>query len=441
MNYTIEQFYRFFQGALVFQGIFFGIIFFITRRKDVLWYALYLSMAAVYFFINASGTFFNINENTVFESAWYNWVNIPVIILENLFYLHFIKSFFSDLVTSLRIKKILRLTLNAVPFLLIVFLLQKALHSNTQVIFYTVNLLSIVPAIFIIVTVLRNKLPYASLVANGLLCMTCGTLLTVIMIYLGNNGSSFLLAASYPLLFIRLGLLGDMFFYQLALLKKWQFQEKELAVQQLEKQLAVEKVRSEISKELHDDIGSTLSGIHMYSHMARHQAETGNEDSAKTAISKIQEASGEMITRLKDMVWAIQPGHDTLDVLLERIKEYAGFMAGSKQMEAVADLPATNNALKISTEWRHQVFMIAKEIINNAVKYSGGSRLGITAVVKNNDFVFQIDDNGCGFNETEVKKGNGLENMQKRADEIGAQLKLITMPGGGTTWQMQTKIT
>lgn len=440
-SYLIEQFYRFFQGALLFQFVFFGIIFFLTRRKDVLWYSLYLFAAIVYFFLNATGTFFNIDENLVFASAWYNWLNIPVLIVENLFYLLFIRHFFKDIVKNQQVKRVLQLTLQSIPVIFLVYIVLKLLAVNTQVIFYSVNLLSVLPAILIIKTVLRNRLPYARLVANGLLCTVAGTILTVAMIYMGNNGASFLIAASYPLLFIRLGLLGDMFFYQFALLKKWRTQEKELAIQHINTVLEIEKMKTRISAELHDDIGSTLSGISMYSHLAGQQALSGNPDATSATIGKIREASGEMLSRLKDLVWALRPGQGTLDALTGRIQDYAVFMAGSRQMQATVEIPEKGSARKISTEWRHQVFMIAKEIINNAVKYSGGRRLGIAIKIQDNDFILQIEDDGCGFDPGKVKKGNGLENMQKRAADIGGKLQLLSAPGRGTEWQLTSRIT
>ena len=137
MSYAIEQFYRLFQGALVFQGIFFGIIFFLTKRNDIMWYVLYLLAAAAYFFINASGTFFNIDENLVFESAWYNWINIPLIIAENLFYLLFIRHFFKDIISNPQVGKVLQITLQSIPLLITVFLLLKIVNANTQLILYS----------------------------------------------------------------------------------------------------------------------------------------------------------------------------------------------------------------------------------------------------------------------------------------------------------------
>ena len=93
-NRTIEIFYLLFQGALVFQVLFFGVLYFITGKKDILYYSLFLFFAAVYFFVNAPYTFFGIPEETIWASAWYDHVNTPLIIVENLFYLLFLKAFF-----------------------------------------------------------------------------------------------------------------------------------------------------------------------------------------------------------------------------------------------------------------------------------------------------------------------------------------------------------
>src|SRR5690606_35573841 len=151
-------FYLFFQGALFFQAAFFALIYYATRRKDVFWFSLYLFAAAAYFFINATGTFFRLDENQVFESAWYNWINIPVIIVENLFYLLFIKAFFVDIV-SRKLRMVFQIAFFSIPILFIIFLFLRLSHTGTQSIFYTVKLLSVIPALLIVITVLKDKLP------------------------------------------------------------------------------------------------------------------------------------------------------------------------------------------------------------------------------------------------------------------------------------------
>ncbi len=436
MFQLIEKFYLLFQGALIFQGIFFFGIYIIARRQDALWYSLYLLAAAVYFFINASGTFFNIDENAVFESGWYNAVNIPVLIIENLFYLLFIRHFFFDLIESKKVKKIVNLVLLTIPFLFVVFLILKLAGISTQVIFYTVKMLSVFPALFIVVTLARNRLPYASLVIYGLMCTIAGTSLTVLMIVLGNNGVHYLLTDSYPLIFIRLGILGDMIFYQLALLKKWKAQERLLAMQQLESELAIKKVRNNISKELHDDIGSTLSGIQLYSHMAMSQAASGNMKETNNTLQVIQHSATEMVGRLKDIVWLLQSTGDNITELAEKLQEYAAYMCHAKKIQLNTTVHEVLENKKISKEKSHQLFMIGKEAINNAVKYSNASIIAIDMAQEENMLVFSVSDNGAGFNVKDVYSGNGLLNMQRRAAEVQGAVVINSSPEKGTVLQL-----
>ncbi len=441
MSFAIEKFYLLFQGTLVFQGIFFCLIWAATRRKDVFWYSLYLLTAALYFFVNATGTFFNIDENAVFESRWYSWLNIPIIIAENLFYLLFIRAFFYDIIESQRVKNILRLTLYSVPLLFFCFFVFKTTGISTYNFFYIVKLLSVIPAIFIVYIVIKNKLPYAMLVANGLVFTIIGTLLTVLMIILGNKDVHNIFTDYYPLFFIRLGILGDMFFYQLALLKKWRWQEKELAIQQLETQLAVERVKSQISKELHDDIGTTLSGINMYSHMAKEQTASGNAAASGKTLEVIQQASDEMINKLKDMVWAMQPGNERLEELTDKIKEYAVFISGAKKITLQTDFAKGTHGFTLSAETIHNVYTIAKEALNNAVKYSGASLISIETEINNDRFTLRIMDDGTGFDREQATGGNGLLNMQKRADDMGADFSIQSRPGEGCSISLILKIT
>jgi signal transduction histidine kinase len=441
MSYFIEQFYRLFQGALVFQGIFFGLIWIATRRKDIFWYALFLLTAAAYFFINATGTFFNTDENGVFESQWYGWLNIPIIILENLFYLLFIRAFFFDIITSENIKRILTLTLRSVPVLLLIFLLHRLLHWDTQFVFYTVNLLSIAPALLIVYVVIKNKLPYARLVANGLLFTIAGTVLTVIMIVLGNNHVHSFFTDYYPLFFVRCGILGDMIFYQLALLRKWQQQEKELAMQKLQNELAIEKVKTQISKELHDDIGSTLSGINMYSHMAKAQLADSNTAGAGQSLHTIQQSANEMVTKLSDIVWLTNSEKGGMINFLERIKNYVVIITQPKAIKPVFHFPGNISSVELPDELRYQVYLIIKEAVNNAVKYSGAAVIELTILEKNNTLEVTIKDDGRGFDINTVEKGNGLDNIKKRADDIGAIFSIQSVPQQGCVISLKLKIT
>ena len=289
--------------------------------------------------------------------------------------------------------------------------------------------------------VLTRKPPFAVLVANGLICTIAGTCTTVFMIILGNNGVNHLFTTGYPLFFIRLGILGDMIFYLAAILKKWHFQEKQLAVEKLQSQLAVEKMRNKISSELHDDFGSTLSGINMYTYMINDLLHSGKYEQVKQSVDIIQKSADEMSHYLSDLVWSISPGQDALQKLIERLEEYATIMAAAKNIQIRISIPDSTGNIHLPVETRRNIYLFCKEAINNAVKYSGGSLLELAVKEVDGKLEFSVSDNGKGFDAVMVRKGNGLENMQKRADEVGAKLVLSSKENEGTALSLVCKIT
>jgi signal transduction histidine kinase len=440
-NRALEVFYLLFQGVLVFQVVVFGVLYFVTRRKDLLYYSLFLFFAAAYFFVNAPYTFFGIPEDLVWNSVWYDHVNTPLIIAENLFYLLFLRSFFADITGDIIVKRVLSVTLWLFPFILLLFVLLTAFHMGKQFIFYSVKLIAVVPAIVVAFVVLKRKPPFAVLVANGLLCTIIGTSITVFMIILGNNGVDQLFTTGYPLFFIRLGILGDMIFYLAAILKKWHFQEKQLAVEKLQSQLAVEKMRNKISSELHDDLGSTLSGINMYTYMINDLLHSGKYEQVKQSVDVIQKSADEMSHYLSDLVWSISPGQDALQKLIERLEEYATTMAAAKNIQIRISISDSTGNIHLPVETRRNIYLFCKEAINNAVKYSGGSLLELVIKEMDGKLEFSVRDNGTGFDAVMVRRGNGLENMQKRADEVGAKLVLLSKENKGTSLSLVCKIT
>lgn len=274
--------------------------------------------------------------------------------------------------------RVFYVTLLLIPLLLFLFIVFTFSGINNQVIFYTVKLISVIPAFAVTAVILRKKLPFASLVANGLICTMAGTCITVLMIILGNYGIRSLFTNGYPLFFIRLGLLGDMIFYHLALLKKWQFKEKELVVEKIKSQLEIEKLRNKISGELHDDIGSTLSGISMYSYMMNNFLVIGKIEEARHSADIILKSAGEITNRLSDIVWVVNPDRDSLLKLFDRLEEYAKDMASFHKIEVQTNIPETITALTLEMEVRRNIYLFCKEAINNAVKYSKATLLCLT---------------------------------------------------------------
>ena len=126
---------------------------------------------------------------------------------------------------------------------------------------------------------------------------------------------------------------------------------------------------------------------------------------------------------------------------MQKLEEYAMEMALAKNMKVQVKATESLAELQLPVESRHNIYLLSKEAINNAVKYSHATRLELSVHQSDHVIEFAITDNGKGFDMTTVKKGNGLINMHKRADEAGAMLSVQSAPGEGTVILLQCKIT
>jgi len=228
----------------------------------------------------------------------------------------------------------------------------------------------------------------------------------------------------------------------------WKFyQQKRIAEAKEQKLLQVqlsmqakEEERNRIARELHDDLGGSLSGIVVHTHFMIEQVEGDNKTEVRKSIDKIQNAASEMITKLNDIVWLINPKYDTVEKLVQRIEEYAIDMTRARGMQVKINTPGNIGDISLDTQARKNIYLICKEAINNAIKYSNATELTLNIIKSGNDLKLSVEDNGKGFDETIVKKGNGLLNMKERARNIGASYLLNATGSNGTKVQISYKI-
>jgi signal transduction histidine kinase len=123
--------------------------------------------------------------------------------------------------------------------------------------------------------------------------------------------------------------------------------------------------------------------------------------------------------------------------MIERLEEYTTNMAVVRNMQVRISVPEKIADINLPVENRRNIYLFCKEAINNAVKYSNGTLLNLTVKEADDKLEFSVSDNGKGFDAVMVRRGNGLENMQKRADEIGAKLVVQSKENGGVSVSMQ----
>lgn len=193
----------------------------------------------------------------------------------------------------------------------------------------------------------------------------------------------------------------------------------------------MEKVRLRIARDLHDDMGSTLSTINILSAMAKTKMPT---DPQKTGeyISKISDNSQRMMEAMDDIVWSIKPANDSMVKITARMREFATGILEPKDMELAFVVDDKVKDVKMDMEARRDFFLIFKEAVNNVAKYSSCTRCTIHIACHQKRLILEVQDNGIGFDVNNADNGNGLSNLQKRAEALKARVQVQSAPGKGT---------
>jgi ligand-binding sensor domain-containing protein/signal transduction histidine kinase len=212
-------------------------------------------------------------------------------------------------------------------------------------------------------------------------------------------------------------------------------QRMRLRFQRLEQQHAVEKERVRIAQDMHDDLGARLTEILLMNSAAK---KSGSLEQAIGEIGKTSVVVREVIDNLDALVWVVNPGNDSLAKLAGYLYEYAGAFLKAASIACRLDTPATLPPISIPSETRHNVFLIVKEALNNAVKYSSASEVWLRLHLERDTLHIRVEDNGKGFCiDDAYLQGNGLQNMQKRAERIGGTFVLCSEPEKGTRIHLQ----
>jgi signal transduction histidine kinase len=200
----------------------------------------------------------------------------------------------------------------------------------------------------------------------------------------------------------------------------------------------LERVRTRIATDLHDDIGSSLTQIAVLSEVARNQAAVFESEVVSLPLESIKEVSRELVETMSDVVWAINPNKDNLRDLVQRMRRFASDVCAGSDINFELDAPPSEEIIPLGANLRREVFAIFKESINNAVKYSECENIAADFRIENDCLFLEITDDGRGFDAEEIlsedfspeKGGNGLVNMRRRAAELGGNCRIVSGIGG-----------
>jgi len=337
-----------------------------------------------------------------------------------------------------RVWKTLAVTILAIALLHVLLMLTGATIRNSFLFRSSRALLIILSLLVLLVYAFKNKTIFQRYILIGaLLFLVSGSLAFASYVFRFQWGNF------YALSFTFLGELADVLLFSAAMGYRLRqtYEEKEKAMKELEEQRQmlmqkdIERMeaivetryheRNRIARELHDEIGSSLSSIHIFSTVA------SDPGKMPAMVEKIRDTSGRIMENMSDLVWAINAETDDMQSLLRRIRQFGASLLEAKNIELEVPGDNTPAALLLKTDAKKNILLICKEAINNIAKYSQASKVQISIVVTDKLFRLDIHDNGTGFNPGN-NHGNGLHNMRKRCEESGGHFTLSAENGNGT---------
>ncbi len=194
---------------------------------------------------------------------------------------------------------------------------------------------------------------------------------------------------------------------------------------------AIEEERNRIALELHDDIGSSISSINIYSNIAIESIEK-NTDKSLDLIHRIKQQSYEIAENLSDLIWAIYSGNDTYGQLFQRMKNFSFEILGAKDIYTQFEFSTSIQNHYARIDILKNLLLFFKESVNNIAKYSGATEVKISLTELNSQLTLIIEDNGKGFDRSLIIEGNGLNSFNVRAKSLNGTCEIISIPGKGT---------
>lgn len=203
-------------------------------------------------------------------------------------------------------------------------------------------------------------------------------------------------------------------------------------------QQALEQERKRIARDMHDEIGSGLSRIALLSQTINQK----KDNDININLQKLKNISQHLGNQLNEMIWSINPEQDKLDNLMGYIRSHVADLLEENCIDYEIEFPEKTYPFELLPEWRRNIFLITKEVINNALKYSGTKKVKLSfRVIDSDRFIYIIRDFGKGFSVEENREfGHGLKNIKHRAEEIGCEIKIDSLIHEGATVTLTGKI-
>jgi len=206
----------------------------------------------------------------------------------------------------------------------------------------------------------------------------------------------------------------------------------------LNRMLEIERTRTRIARDLHDEVSASISGVMYFAQAVRNDSANVVTPSSNKFLSLIQESVSEIQDSMHDIIWSLNTENDNWENVLSKFRRYVSDACESRAIDYKLDIPSTFPLKPLSMERRKNLWLIYKEIVTNTVKHSHASVLNVSIVLAESGMiVLKISDNGIGFDPSKPTDRNGVKNIRSRIEFLKGTLQLETAPGHGAKWEIR----
>lgn len=435
------EFIFIFIGALTMQLFYIVANWLQYRKVDYVNYFLYTFILLIYFLIIYQTVIFK----TVEDGKTYTFLRFflrPLAFFIYAFYFSFAIKFIETKTIYQSVHRKIVWIKNScfgmgVFFMLINLFSQDTPESN--ILYLILSLVLFAFTLWLIILVWKRKNPVSIFLLRGAVSVAIGAFISNLISILFHSNASFYFEGY--LIPLHIGIIIEVFFFNLGLTYKSRMYEQnmiasqQLLIEQLEQtniyKTNLNNMQQNISNDLHDDVGASLSSLQIYSALAKKIIDTQPEK-AKELLEQIAENTQQAMEDMGDIVWAMKPAASSSKSLEAKIKDFGSDLLTVKDIACTYNIDPDAETALTNMAARRNILMIIKEAMNNIAKYSRATEATVTVQLTKSDLHLNITDNGAGFDMANYQPGNGLVNMNNRAQQLGGTYQLETNISKGT---------
>lgn len=424
-------------GVLLMMILFMAANFVLNRKKEFLYNCLYsVCMFGLLFLFPLCK-----NTYTTFYVFYISYFDFFLLVTGTVFYIAFTRKFLETKTHYPLLHKLFKIeeiglilllaVFSYVHFFTNLFWLENALENSMKVV-------TLLLGVAYIVIALKQRSRLTNYLAAGNAVLILFSLISFMMIQMRTKTPTIFNSAYF---YYSVGIVLEIVFFMLGLIYKNRNEliattrqrealKREAEKQEFEARLAVIKAQQEernrISADMHDDLGSGMTAIRLYSELAKKKVDAAQVPE----IEKISSFSNELLNKMNAIIWTMSSSNDSMGNLIAYIRSYALEYFEGSGIDCRVTMPENVAQMEVPGEKRRNIFLTVKETLNNIMKHAKATKVQIEFQQTGNELILLIQDNGIGIDKENLREfGNGLKNMKKRMEGIGCQFAIENNQG------------